>query len=67
MRGATDFTGKLVDVAPDGRAEILTDGILRARYRDSTAAPALLEPGEIVKLEVDLGVTSYRFPRGELA
>ena len=29
----TDFTGKLVDVFPDGRALYLTDGILRARYR----------------------------------
>jgi putative CocE/NonD family hydrolase len=26
-----DFTGKLVDVYPDGRAMILTEGILRAR------------------------------------
>lgn len=26
----TDFTGKLVDVFPDGRAIILTEGILRA-------------------------------------
>jgi len=25
-----DFTGKLVDVHPDGRAMILTEGILRA-------------------------------------
>ena len=31
----TDITAKLVDVHPDGRAEILTDGILRARYRHS--------------------------------
>lgn len=26
----TDFTGKLVDVYPDGRAMILTEGIFRA-------------------------------------
>jgi uncharacterized protein len=37
----TDFTGKLVDVHPDGRAIILTDGILRARYRNSPSAPEL--------------------------
>jgi putative CocE/NonD family hydrolase len=41
----TDFTGKLVDVHPDGRAIILTDGILRARYRNSPNAPELMEPG----------------------
>ena len=32
----TDFTAKLVDVAPDGRAIILADNIVRARYRDGT-------------------------------
>jgi predicted acyl esterase len=36
----TDFTGKLVDVFPDGRAIFLTDGILRARYRNSLAQPS---------------------------
>ena len=41
----TDFTGKLVDVFPDGRAIFLTDGILRARYRDSLADPELAHPG----------------------
>jgi putative CocE/NonD family hydrolase len=60
----TDFTGKLVDVCPDGRAELVTDGILRARHRDSRSAPALLVPGEVVKLEVDLGATAYVFPAG---
>ncbi len=43
----TDFTGKLVDVYPDGRALILTEGILRARYRTSFTAPELLEPDAI--------------------
>jgi predicted acyl esterase len=28
----TDFTGKLVDVHPSGRAEILCDGVLRAAF-----------------------------------
>ena len=31
----TDFTAKLVDVWPDGFAQNLTEGILRARYRES--------------------------------
>jgi hypothetical protein len=31
----TNFTGKLVDVWPNGFAQNLTDGILRARYRNS--------------------------------
>src|SRR6185437_6947132 len=41
----TDFTGKLVDVFPDGRAIFLTDGIIRARYHNSLAEPELLTPG----------------------
>jgi putative CocE/NonD family hydrolase len=32
----TGFTGKLVDVFPDGRAIFLTDGTMRARYRRGT-------------------------------
>jgi putative CocE/NonD family hydrolase len=60
----TDFTGKLVDVAPDGHARLVTDGILRARYRDSLDEPKLLEPGEVAKLELDLGATSWIFPAG---
>jgi putative CocE/NonD family hydrolase len=60
----TDFTGKLVDVFPGGRAALVTDGIVRARYRDSRSSPAPLDPGEVVKLEIELGATSYVFPAG---
>jgi putative CocE/NonD family hydrolase len=60
----TDFTGKLVDVSPDGRAEILTDGILRARYRESPTAPALMEPGRVYELRIDLGATANVFRAG---
>ena len=35
----TDFTAKLVDVEPDGFARNLTDGIIRARYRNSRSDP----------------------------
>jgi putative CocE/NonD family hydrolase len=60
----TDFTGKLVDVYPDGRAEILTDGILRARYRESFSEPRLLQPGQIYELHLDLWATSNLFKAG---
>jgi uncharacterized protein len=60
----TDFTGKLIDVFPDGRALILTDGILRARYRSSTAQPAPLEPGRAYELHIDLVATANRFKAG---
>ncbi|MGI8991490.1 MAG: CocE/NonD family hydrolase [Bryobacteraceae bacterium] len=60
----TDFTAKLVDVLPGRLARNLTDGILRARYRDSLESPALLEPGKIYKLMIDGGVTSNVFRQG---
>jgi putative CocE/NonD family hydrolase len=60
----TDFTGKLVDVFPDGRAIFLTDGIIRARYRNSLAEPELLTPGELYQLSMDLSVTSNVFLPG---
>jgi hypothetical protein len=60
----TDFTGKLVDVHPDGRAEILTDGILRTRYRESMREPQPLKPGEIYELRIDLWATANVFRAG---
>jgi uncharacterized protein len=60
----TDFTGKLVDVYPDGRAVILTDGILRARYRYSLGQPQPLRPGEVYELCIDLWATANRFRAG---
>jgi len=60
----TDFTGKLVDVYPDGRAMILTEGILRARYRTSMTEPELLEPDAIYELRLDLWATANVFLPG---
>ncbi|MBV9227984.1 MAG: CocE/NonD family hydrolase [Chloroflexi bacterium] len=60
----TDFTGKLVDVYPDGRALILTDGILRARYRNSYSQVELLEPGTVYELHIDLVATANIFKVG---
>ncbi len=60
----TDFTGKLVDVSPDGHADLLADGILRARYHNSLSAPELLEPGKIYEFSIDIGATSNVFLPG---
>lgn len=60
----TDFTAKLVDVFPDGRAQNLTDGILRLRYSKSLEKPELARPGEIRKLTIDAGVTGNVFRKG---
>jgi uncharacterized protein len=60
----TDFTAKLVDVYPDGRAFNVADGIVRARYRNSILQPELLTPGEIIEFVIRLGHTSQLFRRG---
>ncbi len=60
----TDFTGKLVDVWPNGYAQNLTDGILRARYRRSQEKSELMNPGEIYKFTIDLVATSDVFLKG---
>ncbi len=66
----TDFTAKLIDVYPpsedypEGYALNLTDGIIRARYRDSWEHPELLKPGEIVQLTITLYPTSNLFKAG---
>jgi uncharacterized protein len=60
----TDFTGKLVDVHPDGRAVILTEGILRARHRRSTSEPELLEPERVYELRIDVRATANVFAAG---
>jgi uncharacterized protein len=59
----TDFVARLVDVYPDGRAFNLTDGILRARYRDAAAGQpaAPLEPGQPYLFAIDLWATSNVF------
>ena len=59
----TDFTGKLVDVYPGGKAYNLCDGIIRAQYRNGMDKPALLEPGQPTRFEIDLWVTSNLFKR----
>ena len=60
----TDFTAILADVAPDGYARFLTDGVVRARYRNSTEKSVLIRPGEIYKFEMDLWATSNVFLSG---
>lgn len=60
----TDFTAKLVDVWPDGRAENLADGIIRTRYRESLSEPSLMEPGRVYEVRIDLVATSNLFAAG---
>jgi putative CocE/NonD family hydrolase len=61
----TDFTAKLVDVWPNGFAQNLTEGILRARYRESTTGtPKPIVPGKVYEYKIDLWSTSNVFLKG---
>jgi len=60
----TDFTVKLTDVYPDSRSILVTDGIIRTRYRNSFSTPELMIPGTVYPLEIDLWATSITFNQG---
>ncbi len=57
----TDFTAKLVDVQPDGRPLIVSDGIQRMRYRLSLNQPVFVKRNQTYQISIDAGVTSYVF------
>jgi hypothetical protein len=60
----TDFTALLADVDPSGYARFLTDGIVRARYRQSTRRALPLVPGRVERYSIDLWATSNLFRAG---
>ena len=61
----TDFIARLIDVYPDGRAFNLTEGILRARFRESIwERPRLLEPDRPYEYTIDLLPTANVFLKG---
>jgi uncharacterized protein len=57
----TDFTAKLVDVSPEGRALAVTDGIARLRYRVSLSKPVFVKRNAVYQVHIDVGVTSWVF------
>ncbi len=61
----TDFVAKLTDVYPDGRSLNLTEGVIRARFRENVwGLPKLLQPGEIYLFTIDMQVTGNVFKAG---
>ena len=66
----TDFTAKLVDVYPPtadfptGFDMNITDGILRARYRDRPDRQEMMSPGEIYEIEITPFPTANVFKKG---
>jgi len=60
----TDFTGKLVDVYPDGTAYNIQGGIIRARYREGFTKKVWMENRGVYKVQIDMDATSNYFKRG---
>jgi len=60
----TDFTAKLVDVYPDGKAIRLCEGIIRASFRDPKSSPSAILPNKIYKYNISLWSTSNLFKEG---
>tara|TARA_B110000116_G_C16798901_1_gene568848 strand:- start:3549 stop:5402 length:1854 start_codon:yes stop_codon:yes gene_type:complete len=66
----TDFTAKLIDVYPPstdyptGFEMNLTDGIVRARYRDRPDRQELMAPGEIYEIVVTPFPNANHFKKG---
>jgi predicted acyl esterase len=60
----TDFIVRVSDVYPSGRSILLCDYPWRARYREGFDHEALLEPGQVHKIEFDVGWISHIFNSG---
>ena len=60
----TDFVVKLLDIWPNGFAQELCYGIVRARYRESFENPSLIEPGTVYEYDIAINPTSNVFKRG---
>lgn len=60
-----DWAVKVIDLRPDGFAQNLATGILRARYRESLLKPQPLKPGEVYEITVDLGPCAATIGKGQ--
>ncbi|MEM7185796.1 MAG: CocE/NonD family hydrolase [Bacteroidota bacterium] len=60
----TDFTIKLIDVYPDGRAYNLDETIQRVRYREGYDKEVFMEKGEVYKVDLTPMATSNYFEKG---
>jgi len=60
----TDFTAKLLDVWPDGYAQRLCDGLVRARFREGMERPSPIEPGRVYAYDINCWNTSQLFKKG---
>ena len=60
----TDFTIKLIDVYPDGKAYNLDETIQRVRYREGYDKEVFMEKGKVYKVDLTPMSTSNYFKKG---
>jgi hypothetical protein len=60
----TDWNVMLLDVFPDGHAERVQDGLMRARFRKGFDKEVVLTPGSVEKYDMDVWFTSRVFEPG---
>jgi len=60
----TDWTAKVLDVHPDGRAIRLNDGAVRARFRHGGPEEHFLTPGKVEEYQIDCWSTCIEIPVG---
>ncbi len=60
----TDFMAMLLDVWPSGFSQRLSDGMVRARFREGMDCPSLIEPGTSYRYEIDCWNTAHVFRAG---
>ncbi len=60
----TDFTIKIIDVYPDGRAYNLDETIQRVRYRDGYDKEVFMEKDKVYKIDLTPMATSNFFEKG---
>ena len=60
----TDFSARLCDVYPDGRSMLVSDGIVRAKHRNSIREEDFLVPGAVTEFTIDLWSTAIALAPG---
>ncbi len=60
----TDWNVMLLDVFPDGHAERVQDGVMRARFRKGFDKETPLTPGSVERYDLDVWFTSRVFEPG---
>jgi putative CocE/NonD family hydrolase len=60
----TDWVGRVLDVHPDGFAQRLNDGVIRARTRKGFDRAELLTPGQVEEYDIDAWSTCVLLAEG---